>query len=534
MNLKKIDFFSYQFQFDFGKNNQKKGTTFGAILSIFLIIIVLTYSSYLFYQYLSNQINPKYASQSFVTENSIDIDLSEDLIGFRYEYGVNLNIDDLQDQQNQTYLVFIPYFYFQNGRYFELIPLNYSKCTNHKLEGFNCIDFSTVKNYTLTLSTKDNIFSNIYLFVYQCQDTDMTKTFVPNNCANQLDIDNIINNPYASLRLKLYTSQYNTSSQQSQYGYRNSYVYLQGEQFQLYTFKTQKQVTYLKKGAIIQDETRQKEDEDQSQKENFQSIFIPSFDTKSIKSADNSVNGIQNKVFNQQNKIQNQISQENNNSQSQFQDYKQKVNTLKSQETSQEKLYLPLKKINSLKKIQNVQQEILQNQIKVDHSQTILKISDYYKKVLETIQNNFLMKKIKNTIYKTRFFRRKEYLKSLGLDPIHKNIIEDQVNSNLDILEIYKDLLLVKKAVLMLLSKDQLAALQLIGLSSCYMQFKSEDENKKNQLSFNTNNLSHLEEQFCLLKYSALQQQYINSFFNRICNNKNITDLDQRIFSSLQ
>ncbi|KAL4497888.1 hypothetical protein ABPG72_000643 [Tetrahymena utriculariae] len=414
---------------------------------------------------------------------------------------------------------------------------------NHKLEGFNRIDFSSVKNYTLTLSTKNYIISNIYLFAYQCQEKYMCKNFVPKNCANQSDKNYMINNPYASLRLKLYTSQQNTSSQQPQSGYRNSYVYLQGDQFQFYSFKAQKQATYLKKGAIVQEETSfsapiqyevqnfnfnrqafiqkanqislmqinvemdetiqhiqiqysnfpeifaqcnsafaflmclgffgkmqigEQKDDDQVQKDNFQSIFIPSFDAKSIKladRADSSMNKIQNKILGLHSKIQNQIAfqrneSENNFSQNQFLDYKQKakqrkinainspikikskinfdqfqnnieISTLKSQEMSQEKFFLPQTKINSLKKTQSANQENLQNQIKADHSQNILQISSYYNKVLESIQNNSLMKQIKVIISKARFFRKREYFKYKELDPIHKSIVEDQVTVRL-------------------------------------------------------------------------------------------------------
>ncbi|KAL4487037.1 hypothetical protein ABPG73_008896 [Tetrahymena malaccensis] len=212
------------------------------------------------------------------------------------------------------------------------------------------------------------------------------------------------------------------------------------------------------------------------------------------------------------------------------------VSTLKSQETSQEKLYLPQTRINSQKNAYNLNSESHQGHLKIDHSESIQKISSYYKKVFESIQNTSLMKKIKIIIYKTRLCRKKQYLKSKGLDIQHKNVIEDEVTQNFDILQIYKDLLLIKKAILILLSKDQLAALQLVGLSQSYLQLKSDDKNLNKQISFNQTpgKLSHLEEQFYLLKQNVLQQQYINSFFNRICNNKNISDVDQRILSSLQ
>ncbi|EAR92788.2 AMP-binding enzyme family protein (macronuclear) [Tetrahymena thermophila SB210] len=695
MDLSKIDIFSSPFQFNFGIQTKRKGSLPGAILSIFLITVILIYSSYLFYQYFSNQINPNYSSQSFISEETISIDLSNDLVGFRYEYGVNLNLDDLQDQQNKTYLVFVPFFYFQNGSDFQLIPLNYTKCSNAKLQGFNCLDFSNLKNYSLILSTLDNISSNIYLFVYQCQDTDIFKTVIPNNCADQKEINSVINNPYADFRLKFYTSQYNTTSQAIQSSYRNSYVYLQGDQFQLYTYKTQKQITKLKQGAIIQsestfsspiqydlqnfsfnrqsfiqnanqtsylqitiqmdeivqiiqiqystfpqilaqcnstlallmclgflgrnfaqklmrqeifllmlqnmflgtyqnilkeskildkkdddyfknqmkfDQNRIEEREEDLKVDSVQEIIVPSFDIKLIKSINNShnqspINQIQpplnspkyqnnrfisfelaeqklqgakkktiKSIFNQeiglksqQRRIQKKIKLTNSKllKQNSLKDnYSIQNNfeniTLKTQETSQESLFKGLSKNSHLKKSHSIYSEGQRQDtiLQTEKTQRTNFVEQYYFKKIKAIKCQSVLKNIQNKIFKMKCFKVSDYQQSQGLCQNDKRAIDDYINQSLDVLQLYRDITFLKKAALILLSKDQLAILQLVGLSS---DFLKEPER-----------MSFFEEQYSILRDSSLQEKYINFFFKRIQDSQEISETDLRILDSLQ
>ncbi|EWS75166.1 AMP-binding enzyme family protein (macronuclear) [Tetrahymena thermophila SB210] len=697
MDFSKIDIFSSPFQFHFGINTKRKGSLSGAILSICLIVVMLIYSSYLFYLYFNNQINPNYSSQSFISEETISVDLQNDLFGFKYEYGVNLNLDDLQEQQNKTYLVYVPFFSYQNGSDYSMIPLNYTKCSSAKLQGFNCLDFSNLKNYSLTLSTQDNISSYIYMFVYQCQDTDMFKEFIPDNCAKQTEINSVVNNPYANLRLKFLTSQYNTTSQAIQTNYRNSYVYMQGDQFQLYTFKTQKQITQLKQGAIIQsestfsspisydiqnfsqsresmiqnvgqtaylqftiqmdeivqviqiqystfpqilaqcnstlallmclgflgrnfaqrlmrqeifllmlqnmflgtyqnilkeskildkkddnyfknqmkfDQNRIEEREEDLQVDSVYEIFIPSFDTKLIKSINSShnqspINQIQpplnspiyknnrftsfelaeqklqvakkkrvKSIFNQeiglksqQRRIQkkkklanSQLSKQNSlkdnyQIQSTFEN-----NNLKSQESSQESesLFKTLSKPVHFKKRDSIYSEG-QRQDTILQTEKIKRknfVEEYYFKKIKAIKCQSVLKNIQNKIFKMKCFKVSDYQQSQGLGQNDKRAIDDYINQSLDVLQLYRDITFLKKAALILLSKDQLAILQLVGLSS---DFQKEPDK-----------MSFFEEQYSILSDSSMQEKYIHFFFKRIQDNQEISETDLRILDSLQ
>ncbi|KAL4480993.1 hypothetical protein ABPG72_014461, partial [Tetrahymena utriculariae] len=162
--------------------------------------ISLTCSTSLF---INNQIEPNYKSQSFITEKSIDIDLRSDLLG----------------------------------------------------SGFYCLDFTPLQYNTLTLSTKDNYYSQVFIYTYGCLDLDFNKNSTPSNCANQTEIGKVINGQNAGFRLKLFTSQFNTQTKKIQINYRNDFVYALENFITSSTLKAQKQVTSVKQGFFIQDKS---------------------------------------------------------------------------------------------------------------------------------------------------------------------------------------------------------------------------------------------------------------------------------------
>ncbi|EAR89278.2 AMP-binding enzyme family protein (macronuclear) [Tetrahymena thermophila SB210] len=249
MQLQNIDLFSQPFQFNIGKNKMRKRTILGAILSISVISIILGYFIYLLYQYLNNLIDPTYRSQSVIVNDRIDLDLNNDLFAFQYQINGTYSVRDLEVQQNKTYLVFLPYFLSTDGN---LIKLNFTQCSNSELSDFQCIDFSTIsQNNTLALG-KNNLRSSIIFLGYRCQDVDIYKTTIPDNCAAPSDIDMILNNPSAAFQVKLYTSQYNITSQQMEVKFRNQYINLQGGQFVFTTFNVIKQQTIIKQGPVFQ------------------------------------------------------------------------------------------------------------------------------------------------------------------------------------------------------------------------------------------------------------------------------------------
>ncbi|EWS76221.1 AMP-binding enzyme family protein (macronuclear) [Tetrahymena thermophila SB210] len=256
MSFLKYDLFSSKFYMNVGGQQIRKGTVFGMLLSILIVGLASTYFIYILYQYFTNGIEPNYREQSFITQQKIDIELKNNLVGFRFEYDVNKSIQQLEAEKNKKYMVFIALFFYFDNDFYQNIQLDIFECTDENLIGFYCLDYSKVSNYTLTLSTIDNIQSQIQVFSYGCLDLDQLKTTIPDNCATQSEIDAIANGINAGQRMKFYTSQYNVTSQKTQINYRNSFVYSIASQYILSTYSAQKQITSIKEGFFVQSQSK--------------------------------------------------------------------------------------------------------------------------------------------------------------------------------------------------------------------------------------------------------------------------------------
>ncbi|KAL4463788.1 hypothetical protein ABPG72_012406 [Tetrahymena utriculariae] len=254
MIYSKLDLFSSQFSFNVSSNYSKKGTLIGTLLTFLVVIPTLTYFIYIMKQYFMNEIQPNYRSQSFISDDYSNITLQNDLIAFKFDFDANSNPNVNLDQKNKTYFVFMAKFYQRDDEGSNTIQLDIINCINPNLLGFMCLDFSKISNYSLSMKTQNNLLSQIQIFTYGCLDLDSYKTFIPNNCANQTEIDSLINGVNSGLKLKLFTSQYNISSRQIQSQYRNAIVYTVAGQQILTQIKTQLQITSVKQGALIQSE----------------------------------------------------------------------------------------------------------------------------------------------------------------------------------------------------------------------------------------------------------------------------------------
>ncbi|KAL4432991.1 hypothetical protein ABPG74_005364 [Tetrahymena malaccensis] len=115
---------------------------------------------------------------------------------------------------------------------------------------------------------------------YSCLVTDGIKTTVPNNCANQNDIDDFVNGMYTQLHLGLFTQQYNTTSKSNKVNYKTYSIFPQSNQYLLNTQNIQNQVTKVRDGFVIQSETEYSAP--------IQSVNIPEFITKSRESIEQS------------------------------------------------------------------------------------------------------------------------------------------------------------------------------------------------------------------------------------------------------
>ncbi|KAL4499405.1 hypothetical protein ABPG73_008955 [Tetrahymena malaccensis] len=127
-------------------------------------------------------------------------------------------------------------------------------------------------------------------------------------------------------------------------------------------------------------------------------------------------------------------------------------------------------------------------------------------KKLKDIQNNDTSNKIKKLLFKFRLCKRRQKLQdSEMLSQIQQKKIENHISQELDILHFFNDMIFLKKAVMLLLRKDQLAALKLVGFSQNILdldlnEYSANTQNKKKELSY-------YEMQYAILQSEKLQQQ---------------------------
>ncbi|EDK31677.2 AMP-binding enzyme family protein (macronuclear) [Tetrahymena thermophila SB210] len=681
MNFTKIDIFSQPFFFHLdNKRQEKKGSIIGALLTLTIFIVTLTYFAYLTKQYLTNQINPKYRSQSFISEDNIEIDLREDLIAFRYEYDTNKIIDLIQNQQNKTYVVNYALFNYQNGLDNEIIQLEIVKCSIPELEGYNCLNFSNMKNKTIVLNTRQRIFTQIIIRTYNCYQTDQIKKTIPDNCADQNDISQLISGSRAGFRIKLFASQYNISSQQNQVSYRNQFIFLNPKQTLLTTISAQKQVTTVNKGFLIQVESKysfpiQFNQQNQSYELDNKPLSQVSYQVDEViqyieiqfptfpeilalvnstlallmtigffgrKIAQNAIKRdffflflqtiykdtyeqiLQiNKLFDQKKVAylkkrisKYEIAEENEDkiltnfalirsqspkklsfldsnqfmqqsrillSQEGFQD------TLQSQSKEVEKVKIPKpilniesspqqsknsfrldsfafsqknqsrspkmnsqkipfqnqnlkssdsiqviktrrysncnnQKINLTNQVSNQIQKNNESQSQIINQTTKEEVQNYYIQKIKTFSDMKVIQNTKKLIFKKSFWKKEAHSKFDDINEQTKKLIEQQVSRSLNILEFYKDIIFLKKAIMVLLSKEQLAAINLIGCSP-----KTFD--KKLNIYQKTNN--YFQKQMEIYSSEKLQCKYTKNFIQICLNSQNLEKVDYRIISSI-
>ncbi|EAR97780.1 hypothetical protein TTHERM_00954020 (macronuclear) [Tetrahymena thermophila SB210] len=651
MIYSKLDFFSSCFSFNTG-NQQKK-------------------------EYVNNQIEPTFRSQSFVNNDLISVPLNNDLVGFRFEYAT----DQIKQTPEKIYLVYLAFFFYSSPNDNQYLPLSIIDCTNTNLQGFKCLDFSSIQNYTLSLDTNQNIKSQVQILTYGCRDIDSFKTFVPNNCAEQNEIDSLINDINSILRLKLYTSQYNITSQGIEERYRNAQIYTIASQSILTQLKIQNQNTSIKQGLIVQTESNfnspiqysqqdfgydrqyalqqigggaysgvsifidelvqeiqiqyptlpqvlalvngiftllmftgifgrmvsqnsinkdlfslflkniyqdsylkiinntkhiqqleeeiessideqglqeQKQNDQESksdkEKQNEEPIIIPAFKNKKKASPEqdqynNSISNNADYLVNVQNnnqKINNQSNDQINNFM--FQGTQNNSN-IKSNiitdaksiiqsviDVRQKNFQIDFLTNNSpqnaslIKSVLNKQSNFQQYQVKERNS--ILAKNQVLLQNFNAIKNTKCSYKIKGDIPQKNF--QKSGQKEGGISKLQFQKVEYQIKKDLNILNFIQDIILLKKAVMMILTKDQLAAMHLIGCSQSFLELNLSSENcNLNQLEYR-NKLSHYEMQFAISQQKKFQEQYLSEFLSRCTNVENTSELDQRILQAIQ
>ncbi|KAL4456115.1 hypothetical protein ABPG74_014076 [Tetrahymena malaccensis] len=197
--------------------------------------------------------DPKFRSQIFITNDDVSFQLQDNLFAFafkREDTGVYLR--EIEAKESKTYLTYRGQYIYRNGTDIRFFNVSITNCQDPALIGFNCFDFSALQNYSMAVGNTNNVFSDLLIYVYRCQDTDIQYHPMPSNCADPQEIEEYINLVTGVVQFKLYTQQYNTTSKEFETNYKNFYRLTSGEQMQLFDFKVQKQITTISQGLLLQ------------------------------------------------------------------------------------------------------------------------------------------------------------------------------------------------------------------------------------------------------------------------------------------
>ncbi|EAR96479.2 transmembrane protein, putative (macronuclear) [Tetrahymena thermophila SB210] len=254
--IKHLDIFSQPFSFDTSKNQLRKRTIVGAFLSLSVITAALMYFIYLTYMFFTNQMDPKFRSQIFITNDDVSFQLQDNLFAFAFKrVDIGVYLREIEAKESKTYLTYRGQYIYRNGTDIRFFNVSITNCQDPALKGFNCFDFSSLSNYSIAVGNINNVFSDLLIYVYRCQDTDIQYHPMPENCADPQEIEDYINLVTGVVQFKLYTQQYNTTSKEFEINYKNFYRLTSGAQMQLFDFKVQKQITKINQGLLLQSES---------------------------------------------------------------------------------------------------------------------------------------------------------------------------------------------------------------------------------------------------------------------------------------
>ncbi|KAL4476513.1 hypothetical protein ABPG74_010246 [Tetrahymena malaccensis] len=197
-----------------------KKTKKGAVVSLLIHAISFGYFGFLAYQYGSNQIEPSVAYLQTMNFNKHTFNLTQNLFAFQYFSGTDGSLDAIQQANNLVYLLFEVHYYDHKTSQKINIPLKYCQSNDPNLAIYYCPDFSQVKNSNgdiLQLITMRQPQTELVLTAKRC-------TGLP-NCAQSTDIDTLLSQ-FSYFDIILFANQYNHVSNQYETIYNQETYYL--------------------------------------------------------------------------------------------------------------------------------------------------------------------------------------------------------------------------------------------------------------------------------------------------------------------
>ncbi|KAL4435505.1 hypothetical protein ABPG74_020281 [Tetrahymena malaccensis] len=506
--FKRVDFFSQPFQFFVEEKSSKKQTIFGGVLSILTILISLVYLAYLLYLYFDNQLLPNITSQMHNKTTQVSKIFNKSLFGFTF-YSQNQTMDQLFQQTGKIFLTFqLQYFSYQQNQE-ESVDLNFVDCDDDQnFDGFKCIDYKVIDDQSKVLYLDPINFSQslFSLTVQPC-------TNLP-NCADPKEIYNYIMQNSFQFVIKVRVSQFNEKTRQMEETFLLEQIQFDDNLSLQNQYILQLQQTTITSGLLFQDSNT--------------TIDVISYkrlttyytqDNLLVKSGFTGYGSFQFQLDQIQgiNKIQYPLITQ---VLAQFLPVLNVLLTLgfigklfAESKIVQDVNHIYLKeyyKNTAIKLIQAQNKDLFQTQGTKDEQIKFLykniKEHKQFKKVEEKPKISF-KQKFSNLIHKM-FKKKKVEQKKQAQKNLYK-LIKSKTMKNINIYQLYKDILELKMAIRLLMSPEQYAAMQFCG---CEINLKMQPEQNDKIDSNKSKEFIKIKFDFCIQNKIQFVKNIIKSY----------------------
>ncbi|KAL4476515.1 hypothetical protein ABPG74_010248 [Tetrahymena malaccensis] len=208
------------------------------------------YFGFLAYLYGSNQLEPSVAYLQMMNFNKHTFNLTQNFFAFQYFSGTDGSLDAIQQANNLVYLLFEVHYYDHKTSQKINIPLKYCQTNDPNLAIYHCPDFSQVKNSNgdiLQLVTTRQPQTEIVLTAKRC-------TGLP-NCASSTDIDTLLSQ-FSYFDIILFANQYNHVSNEYETIYNQETYYLDTQLGILSKIKIINGITNVYSGVFASTQTK--------------------------------------------------------------------------------------------------------------------------------------------------------------------------------------------------------------------------------------------------------------------------------------
>ncbi|KAL4486838.1 hypothetical protein ABPG72_009602 [Tetrahymena utriculariae] len=509
----KIDFFSSPFSFLVG-SQKKKQTSAGGFLTIAALSLSLTYLCYLLTLYFNNQLLPKKTQKVLNKTTRQEIYQSESVFGFTFNTN-GQTLKQLQPEGGLQYLIFQAQYQYSTSLTSDSMNIPIINCQDPNFDGYQCLDFSNSPEQvrSLFLDPSKLSISAYSLTIQPCQGQP--------NCASPTDINNQIVSSNFSFFVKIKVSQYNEQTKSVEDSFIIDDLYFDDSLSFVNYYSLTQTITTVNKGFLFQI----------SNIYNYLSGF-----TKSVSYF--SQNNLQQKAgFTGFAQLQFFLDQNQSIDQVQF----PLITEILAQSMpifnilialgiiaklfAESKiiedinsLYMRIYCKNTALKLLNVDSTNLQNNIHISSNNVQKKNNDLLINDQMNYQNSKRNKLTAEKVYQLQIqleetpqnnilqkgfiqFLKQMLVELFSKESAKKSIYQQtysQAEKFVDIYEIYENLFQVKKAIKLLLSKDQYAALQFCGCDMKLDEFDSNDNNvasHNSQTTYNKEIIQNLDNQ---------------------------------------